>query len=113
MRNIIACVMMATVLMTSGMTCQKSGPKQVAYTSLAAVGSAVSNAGDAVAQARLQGKVSDNDWDQIKEAHRKYLAAYNTACTLAAYDFTKYAPSELVKLQIEFLNMVNIVLESK
>lgn len=106
-------LIIVSLLMTAWLCGCGTTPKKVAYTSLAAVGSAVNNAADAVAMARLQHKVSDNDWEQVKEAHRRYLAAYNTACTLAAYDFTKYAPEELIKLELDFLNMVNIVLGGK
>lgn len=86
-------------------------PKKATYNTLAGVGAAVNNAADAVANARLQKKVSDNDWQQLKDVHNKFLLAYKEACTLAGTDFSKLAPAEIVRLELDFLNMVNLVLK--
>jgi hypothetical protein len=85
-------------------------PKKTAYTTLAAVGSAVNATGDSLAQARLQGKVNDADWGTACQVWRDYLVVYNTSVQIAAYDFTSYAPADLVKIETLLIDTINQIL---
>lgn len=101
-------VFITTLLCGCGTT-----PKQATYKTLAGVGAAASNAGDALAAARLQGKVSDADWDKARTVQTKFLLAYNQACQLAAHDYTAFSPASLLSLESELLNTINLILQKQ
>lgn len=79
-------------------------PKQTAYKTLAAVGLSVNSAADTYALARYQGIVSDKNWIKATEVHGRFLVGYRVAVLAASGDLSKYAPEELVKLELEVLN---------
>ena len=85
-------------------------PKQGAYKTLAAVGMTVDKSMQAAAEAAVAGKVSNRDWAKIAEVHGKFTVAYKTACDIAAYDYTKFAPADLLEIQAELLNTINTIL---
>lgn len=97
-------------LVTSLLCGCSTTPKQSAYKSLAAVGAAASNAGDALAAARYAGKVNDADWQKAVAVQRNFLLAYNEACRVAAYDFTSYSPTSLLALEAQLIATINQIL---
>lgn len=111
MKTLVSSMMIAVLLMTSGMTCQKQTPRTVTYQTLAAIGATVDAAADTAAGGRYAGKIDDQEWERLMKVHNKWLIAYSEACTIASYDFTKIAPADLVKVQTEFLTALQEVLK--
>lgn len=99
-------IMAATLLMSSG--CGTT-PKKVAYKTLASVGAAVSQASNALVDGRIAGKVTDAEWEHANNVHTDFLRTYRFACETAALD--QYAPADVIRLEIEFLNLVNSFLK--
>lgn len=102
---------LVTLIITTLLCGCQSTPKQVAYQSLASIGAAANTAADALAQARFQGKVSDVNWAKAVEVQKRFLLAYGAACQTAAYDFSSFAPADLIALETELLNTVNAILK--
>ena len=108
MKTIASLLVVAFALLT--FTGCKS-PQQAAYTTLASIGLSVDKAMTAAAHAKVAGKISEADWNKIANAHGKFVVAYSTACDLAAYDYSRFAPSEVIALQMELLNTINVLLK--
>lgn len=110
MKTWISAITLVTLLLTAGVGCNSS-PKKTAYTTLASVGLTVDKASDALVTARIEGKVKNADWETAKVVQKKWLLAYNEACDLAAFDYTKAASEDLLKLELEVLNTINLILQ--
>lgn len=105
---LITLIMAATLLLAGGCG---STPKKVAYKTLSAVGAATGAASDAIVDARLAGKITDAQWEQANNAYNDFLRVYSFACTTAAQD--TFAPADVIRVEVEFLNIVNSILKSK
>lgn len=99
MKCLIGMMVIAVMLIGCGT------PKQVAYKTLAATGVAVNSAADSYALARAQGLVDDKDWAQAVVLHNQFLVAYKVAVAAASGDLSKYTPDELVKLEVQLMNV--------
>jgi len=85
-------------------------PKQVAYKSLASVGAAANSAGDTVAAAYVQGKLSEAQWTSAQDKYTKFQTAYNNACREAAYSLNAPAPDIIVTLLNDWIGFANNVM---
>lgn len=109
-KNWISAAMLVTFLLIANGGCSIS-PKKNVYNTLASVGLTVDKACDALVTARLEGQVKDVDWENAKVIQKKWLLAYNEACDLAAFDYSKAASEDLIKLELEVLNTINLILQ--
>lgn len=84
-----------------------STPQKTAYNTLASVGATADTAMGVAATLRHEGKISREQWTKVGEYFVKYQAAYNTACDVAAVDYSKLAPNDVIALANDFINLVN------
>lgn len=87
--------------------CGCATPKKTAYTTLAAIGVTVDKAMQGAAEAKIARKLDDTQWAEIVTVHRKWQASYNLAVDLAAQDYTKFAPSDVIALQVDLIEIIN------
>lgn len=90
-----------------------ASPQRTAYITLSAIGQGVDSAMSAAADATVAGKVSAEDWQRIAVVHSQFRAAYKTACELAAFDYSKAATPELLKLERLVLDTIAQILKAK
>jgi hypothetical protein len=84
-------------------------PKKIAYKTLAAVGASVNTASNALVDGKIAGKITDAEWQHANNVHTDFLRVYTEACNAAGLD--TYAPADVIRLELEFLNLVNSFLK--
>lgn len=90
----IAILVGAPVIQTGCITSQR----QLAYKTLAVVAEATGTAYSAYADAVIAGKVSLGQQIKVREAKRRYEAAFRAAVTVARGNLGTLAPSEVQQL---------------
>lgn len=103
-RNLSALVLLAAFMTAC------STPQKTAYKTLEVVGMSVDKSMKAAAAARDAGKITDADWAKIRILKGDFNAAYNTACDLAGYDFSKFAPEQLLEIQARLFQTIETIM---
>lgn len=84
-----------------------TSPKGSAYQTLAAVGLSVQKAMQSAAAGYRAGQLTETQWSNIALMHdRQFRPAYEAACDLAAYDYERFAPQDLLRIQAELLALI-------
>lgn len=85
-------------------------PQKTAYKTLEVVGLSVDKAMQSIADAKMAGKVSNSDWEKVRALKREFNVSYNTACDLAGYDYSKFAPEQLLVIQARLFELIETLL---
>lgn len=88
-------------------------PEKAAHTTLSAIGITVDKTMSGAAEAKVAGKINDHQWAEVVTAHRRWQASYNLAVDLAAQDYSKFAPSDVIALETDLIELVNRFLNPK
>mgnify|MGYP001593999380 FL=1 len=105
--NTLRTFLLTTVLLSLLAPGCASTPKQTAHRTLEAVGLSVQQAMKSAAAGVKVGKLTPEEWERVAKVHdTQFLPAYRTACTLAAQDFTLFAPADVIAIQTQLLNLI-------
>ena len=86
-------------------------PQKNVYTTLATVGATVDVSMKTAAYAKAHNLITDQQWAQIAAKHSEYMQSYRLACDTAAMDFNQLAPSSLLVLESDLINLINSFLK--
>lgn len=84
-----------------------ASPAKIAYSTLASIGVAENGAMTVAATAYVKGQITQAQWNQIADAHGKFLPAYDAACNGAAVALDQATvPAEVASLEGNVVNLV-------
>jgi hypothetical protein len=84
-----------------------SSPAKIVYSTLASVGVAENGAMTVAANAYAKGQITQAQWNQIADAHSKFLPAYDTACSASAVALNQATvPADVTTLEADVVNLV-------
>lgn len=82
-------------------------PAKIAYSTLASIGVAENGAMTVAATAYAKGQITQAQWNQIADAHGKFLPAYDTACSAAAVTLDQATvPANVTTLETDVITLV-------
>ena len=82
-------------------------PKRAAFNSFKSISVSVDNAMMAYADAVIAGKVTLEQRRQVAALKVKYNAAMESALALAQYDYSQFAPQQVIEIAAQLVNTVN------
>jgi hypothetical protein len=113
LKSLTAALLISVIPITTciSITGCSTSQKQVAYQSLKTVGLSTRNAMFSLAEGYHKKLVSQEDWDKVKNTYdTKFLPSYNLACDIAAQDFNRMAPADVIALSTYVITTVEQIL---